>query len=260
MVAAWQEGLEPKLYLNAMARGEVFFVAERREDDGAEVLGFTSDYPISGAEHGVSAYVRGGAARQGIGSALLRLAETHAIQQGATTIRIEASLAAVAFYLANGYVETGRGDVRLPSGQPIACVFMTKDLRGARLDSASPEAVVREFWRLMATNDFASVTSVLAPEFIMEWPQSRERIRGAANFARMNSEYPTSGRWQFRLNRLVAQNDSVVTQVSITDGQQSAEPVSFFTVRDGRITHLVEYWPEPFAPAPNRAHLTEPME
>jgi ketosteroid isomerase-like protein len=127
-------------------------------------------------------------------------------------------------------------------------------------ENLSTEAVVREFWRLMATNDFHSVKAVLAPEFVMEWPQSKERIRGAENFARMNAEYPTNGRWQFQINRLVASASEVVTQVSVTDGQQFAEPVSFFTVVAGRITRLVEYWPEPFAAAANRRHLTEPIE
>lgn len=122
------------------------------------------------------------------------------------------------------------------------------------------EAVVREFWRLMATNDFQSVRQVLADDVVVEWPQSRERIRGAINFARMNAEYPTTGRWQFRINDLVATADRVVTQVSVTDGTQSAEPVTFFTVADGRIVRLVEYWPEPFAPAENRSHLVESMD
>jgi len=119
--------------------------------------------------------------------------------------------------------------------------------------------VVREFWRLMSTNDFQSVALVLAPEFIMEWPQSRERIRGPQRFCQMNAQYPTTSRWRFRINRLVASGESVVTQVSLTDGTQSAEPVSFFTVRAGKITELVEYWPEPFAAAENRRHLVEPM-
>jgi ketosteroid isomerase-like protein len=126
-------------------------------------------------------------------------------------------------------------------------------------ESPSAEAVVREFWRLMATNDFHSVKAVLAPEFVLEWPQSNERIRGAENFARMNTEYPATGRWQFRLNRLVASAAEVVTQVSVTDGTQSAEPVSFFSVAGGKITRLVEYWPEPYAPPRNRRHLTEPI-
>lgn len=112
----------------------------------------------------------------------------------------------------------------------------------------------------MATNDFHSVKTVLAQEFVMDWPQSKERIRGAETFARMNAEYPTtSGHWQFRINRLVASTAEVVTQVSVTDGTQSAEPVSFFTVVGGKITRLVEYWPEPFTAPANRRHLTEPI-
>lgn len=127
------------------------------------------------------------------------------------------------------------------------------------MSELSAESVVREFWRLMATNDFHSVSSVLAPELIVEWPQSKERIRGPERFCQMNAEYPTISRWRFQINRLVASGESVVTQVSLTDGTQSAEPVSFFTVQSGQITRLVEYWPEPFAPAENRRHLVEPM-
>ena len=124
---------------------------------------------------------------------------------------------------------------------------------------SSTESVVREFWRLMATNDFHSVRAVLAQEFVMEWPQSKERIHGGENFARMNAEYPTTGRWQFRINRLVASAGAAVTQVSVTDGTQSGEPISFFTVVGDKITRLVEYWPEPFAAPENRHHLTELM-
>src|SRR5688572_21615571 len=82
-----------------------------------------------------------------------------------------------------------------------------------RMRLMDSEALVREFWRLMATNDFHAVKRVLADGFVMEWPQSNERIRGADNFARMNAEYPTTGRWQFRINRLVASAHEVVTQV-----------------------------------------------
>lgn len=124
----------------------------------------------------------------------------------------------------------------------------------------SAEQVVREFWRLMATNDFHAVRAVLADEFVMEWPQSRERIRGGENYARMNAEYPTDGRWRFQINRLVAASDAVVTQASITDGTQAAEAISFFSVAGGKIARLVEYWPEPFAAAENRRRLTEPMD
>jgi ketosteroid isomerase-like protein len=126
--------------------------------------------------------------------------------------------------------------------------------------SPGAESVVREFWRLMGTNDFASVQAVLADDFVLDWPQSRERILGPANFARMNAEYPASGRWTFQLHRLVASTDEVVTHVTVTDGSQVAQAVSFFTVAAGRIVRLVEFWPEPYAPPANRRHLTEPLD
>jgi putative acetyltransferase len=128
IVEAWQEGLEAKLYLEAMKTGEVFFVATGQVDRVNVVLGFSSDYSIAGTVHGVSVYVRGAAARRGVGAALLALAEAHARDRGATRIEIESSLAGVDFYRANGFQEHGRGITRLRSGKAIACVLMYKDL------------------------------------------------------------------------------------------------------------------------------------
>lgn len=124
---------------------------------------------------------------------------------------------------------------------------------------SSAEDTVREFWRLMASNDFQSVGQVLSSGFVLEWPQSNERIRGADNFTRMNAEYPAHGPWTFELKRLVAGPVEVVTQVAVTDGIQHAEAISFFEVADGRITRLVEYWPAGYPAPPGRAHLTEPI-
>lgn len=126
----------------------------------------------------------------------------------------------------------------------------------------NPSAVdtVQAFWRLMATNEFFAVTQVLAPGFVLEWPQSNERIRGAKNFAQMNTEYPAHGPWRFTVNRLVGGPGEAVSDVSVTDGVQSARALSFFTVEGGLITRLVEFWPEPYAAPANRAHLVEPLD
>jgi len=121
------------------------------------------------------------------------------------------------------------------------------------------EDVVREYWRLMATNDFAAVAAVLAPEFVLEWPQSNERIRGAANFVRMNAEYPSHGPWRFEVHRIVASQTTAVSDVGVTDGVQTGRALSFFTVSQGKISRLLEFWPEPYAAPANRAHLVEPI-
>jgi GNAT superfamily N-acetyltransferase len=128
VVDDWQSGLSGDVYVKAMTGGEAFFIATGKVEGTAMVLGFASTYRIEGATYGASVYVRGIAARRGIGSTLFGLAEAHAIANGATRIRVEASLAGVEFYKASGFADEGRGETHLMSGRPIACVFMGKDL------------------------------------------------------------------------------------------------------------------------------------
>jgi len=121
----------------------------------------------------------------------------------------------------------------------------------------TPTEIVRHYWQLMESNDFESVRTVLAEPFILEWPQSGERIRGAANFVRMNREYPAKGPWRFTINRLFGNGEQVVSDVNVTDGSMQAWVISFFEVSDDKITRIVEYWPEPYPAPENRAHLVE---
>jgi ketosteroid isomerase-like protein len=123
-----------------------------------------------------------------------------------------------------------------------------------------PVDTVRRFWALMASNRFDTVCSVLAPGFVLEWPQTRERIRGPEQFARMNQAYPSHGPWRFTVHRLFGDTSQVVSDVSVTDGVQSARAISFFTVAEGQIERMVEYWPEPYTAPAGRAHLVEPMD
>jgi putative acetyltransferase len=127
VVADWGARVKGDLYLGAMADGHVFFVATGMVDGRPGVLGFSS-HRLDEGEHRTAVYVRGSAARQGIGSALFRAAEAEAIAAGAASIHVDASLAAVAFYRSNGFEEVGRGEHRLASGRSMPCVFMHKRL------------------------------------------------------------------------------------------------------------------------------------
>lgn len=128
------------------------------------------------------------------------------------------------------------------------------------MTGAAAESVVRDFWRRMASNDFHSVRAVLADNFVLEWPQSNERIRGGENFARMNAEYPAHGPWRFEIVRVVAAADEAVSDVRVTNGTQAGRALSFFTIAGGRIARIVEFWPEPFPAPASRRHLTEPID
>ena len=126
-VDAWAAAVRPQMYLDAMAAGEVFFIAIGAVEGQTAVLGFASHRPDDDGDS-VSVYVRGAAARQGLGSALLQMAERHARDRGVTTVTIEASLAGVAFYRRHGFDEVERSDARLGNGALIPCVVMRKAL------------------------------------------------------------------------------------------------------------------------------------
>jgi SnoaL-like domain len=117
--------------------------------------------------------------------------------------------------------------------------------------------IVKEFWKLMQTNDFQSVGSLLSDDYILEWPQSNERVRGRDNFAAMNEQYPAHGRWQFVINNIVGNETEAVSDVSITDGVQAARAITFTTVKDGKICKQLEFWPENYPAPENRKHLAE---
>lgn len=104
---------------------------------------------------------------------------------------------------------------------------------------------IEEFWETMETNDFRAAGELLHDDFLLEWPQTKERIRGRDNFAAVNSNYPAAGRWHFTINRLVADENTGVTDVTVTDGARVDRAITFFELRDGRIWRLTEYWPEP---------------
>src|SRR5574339_646302 len=111
IVKDWGAEIKGDLYIDAMEQGEIFFVAIANNHD---VLGFSS-HRIDDGIHGVSVYVRGKAGRQGIGTALLREAKKSALAAKANSIYIDASLAAVDFYIAIGFKEISRGDHKLSS-------------------------------------------------------------------------------------------------------------------------------------------------
>ncbi len=120
--------------------------------------------------------------------------------------------------------------------------------------------LVTQFWHLMQTNDFAAVGALLHDEYILDWPQSNERIRGRVAFAQVNYEYPAAGAWQFTINRLVASETEACSEVSVTDGQVQARAISFFYLQDGLIIKQIEYWPETYPAPANRQHLVEPID
>lgn len=119
------------------------------------------------------------------------------------------------------------------------------------------ERVVASFWAAMQANDFRGAGEVLHDDYVLDWPQSGERIRGRENFVAINENYPAAGRWNFTVHRLVAGADEVASEVSVTDGVVRARAITFSTIREEKISRQTEYWPDPFEPAAWRARWVE---
>lgn len=50
--------------------------------------------------------------------------------------------------------------------------------------------VVTELWSRIDARDWAGAGELIAPDAVVEWPVSRERIVGRENFIAVQSEYP----------------------------------------------------------------------
>jgi ketosteroid isomerase-like protein len=124
-------------------------------------------------------------------------------------------------------------------------------------DSYDSKQIVEGFWAAMQTNDFKAAGNFLHDDYILEWPQSGERIRGRADFVTINENYPAHGRWEFNVNRIIVEGNQVVSDVSVTDGVLRGRAITFSAVRDGKIVHQTEFWPDPFEPPAWRAEWVE---
>ncbi len=125
------------------------------------------------------------------------------------------------------------------------------------MEEQGNRSVVEQLWQAMDRFDFEAAGDLLHEDYVCEWPQSRERIRGRNNFVAVNKNYP--GRWRIAIQRLIASGNQVATEVTLSHDSQIARAVSFFELRDGKIVRETDYWPEPYDAPEWRAQWVERM-
>lgn len=127
-VTAWANDAKTvRDYAQHIASGQVSTTLAMSGD--GQVLGW-SDYGFYAktGTHGLALYVRGDAARRGVGRALFEAAEVLARRAGASELRCTASLVAESFYRAMGVKATGRSVHTFRDGTDLPCVLMAKRL------------------------------------------------------------------------------------------------------------------------------------
>jgi hypothetical protein len=104
--------------------------------------------------------------------------------------------------------------------------------------------LVKRFWQLFSGQKWQEAKALLAPDLVVEWPQSRERMNGPDNFIDVNLNYP--GNHKIEILRADILGSTVITTVWIvSDEGQKTFANSYFEIREGLIARIEEYWAEP---------------
>jgi hypothetical protein len=118
------------------------------------------------------------------------------------------------------------------------------------------EQVVERFWRALEEGDHQAAVECLHKEFVEEWPQSGERIRGPENWLGMATAHPTFP--TVTLVRTVGEGDVWATHARYDYGDGTPwQVVAIQELREGRIARLTEVFGTPFEAADWRRHLVE---
>ncbi|MGI8679154.1 MAG: nuclear transport factor 2 family protein [Jatrophihabitans sp.] len=104
-----------------------------------------------------------------------------------------------------------------------------------------PVDVVTELWARIDERDWPGLGEVLAEDVVIEWPVSRELIRGRGNVVAVNAEYPEG--WSIRVIRVIGSDEQVASEVEVPiAGLGTFRVASFWTVAQSRVTWAREYW------------------
>jgi ketosteroid isomerase-like protein len=121
-----------------------------------------------------------------------------------------------------------------------------------------PELIERHYDGLLA-GDEAAFTALVHPDFVQEWPQSGERVRGQEACLAIARNYP-GGPPRITVGRISGEGDHwVVEGTSRYPDGSDYRLVAILDLRDGKIVHETDYF-GPSYPAPEwRRQWVEPL-
>jgi hypothetical protein len=124
------------------------------------------------------------------------------------------------------------------------------------LEELDEQQVRRFLAELFSDLSAAAEYNVRHEDYVMEMPQSGERIRGRDKMREFQEAYPTPP--TIRLRRVVVREALwVIEGVNDYGGGHVFSVVAIFELRDGKIWRDTRYYAEPFEAPEWRAHLVE---
>ncbi len=109
-----------------------------------------------------------------------------------------------------------------------------------------PATIVEQLWKRIVAGDYDGARALMSEDFVLEWPQSGERIEGPDDALEIDRNFP-GGLPSMRFRRTVAGGDLAVLEVELTYADGSVyHAVSIAEVREGKVMRQTEYFAEPF--------------
>ena len=123
------------------------------------------------------------------------------------------------------------------------------------MDDLIIRTALERHWAASDANDFDAEHDIYREDAELHYPQSGERIRGRRNIRESRFVQPNKKR--FTVQRMIGSGDLWVTEFVLTYDGKPSYAVSVMEFRDGLVIRETQYFADPFAPAPSRAHLVE---
>ena len=123
-------------------------------------------------------------------------------------------------------------------------------------DSSSRDVVAR-YVRALHERDLDMIERLQSPDYIEDYPQSGERIRGRRKIQSSRAAQPN--RKRFTVRRIIGAGDLWVTEYVLTYDGRPSYTVSIMEFLDGKVARETQYFGDPFEPGPSRAQWVERM-
>lgn len=121
--------------------------------------------------------------------------------------------------------------------------------------TSTAQDLVLQHWQHANQRDWPAFAALLSPDVVYEVPQTRERVRGAANYLAFFKTWP--GSWRADIVQLIADGERAVSTIAFVTEQGQETGISFFELRGGLISRITDYWPAPYDPPPRMSNCVE---
>jgi len=122
-------------------------------------------------------------------------------------------------------------------------------------DDQTIRAALDRHWAASDANDFETEHEIYHDDAVLEYPQSRERIRGRRNIQASRTAQPNTKR--FSVRRVLGAAELWVSEFILTYDGLPSYTVSIMEFRDNKVARETQYFGDPFAPGPSRAQWVE---